>query len=459
MQPLEIAPAPPATPAPVNVTYPLKIFLSHKLGPSKAKAERIAAALSLFAGDKLRITCSATFAKGIDWEETIKRELKAAHWFILIYDGPDVNHDWCLFEAGFFLANDPGRKLICLHDPRHSLPPPLRQFVDVPARAEEVMSLFQEIYFNPPWAIKPELLLANGPLPDYVNRIVKEINGQDILSQFTLSPTFTFQIRNENISLLSEGIIDDNAEISGDGAWEAIFGKPDATISWTWKGITDGLDDWQAWAYQLAGMMAEAITTISVNNPSTALRVRLKNGQESIYRVLIRRMERTTEAYRFTFGAAEIVTSYRPGDAASRTKIFHLYNLAWFFKENFLKTHLAALEEQVLMKALPPDFLPKRIKNIRDDLKALHAEAQVRGIEDNARVVNAFRPELRAPVAAALQETWPLLDQALQEACSAAKPSLTALIKALREMKPINTFFLKSCLEELQVLEELPGAG
>lgn len=127
----------------------LTIFLSHKLGASAAKAKRIAAALSVLAAERMKVIYSANFERGDSWEADIRVGLERADWFIFLYEGPGVNHDWMLYEAGWFrarMAGDSNKKLICLHDPRHDLPAPLRGFASVPARDEELKQLFQQMY-------------------------------------------------------------------------------------------------------------------------------------------------------------------------------------------------------------------------------------------------------------------------------------------------------------------------
>src|SRR6185436_8713169 len=115
-------------------------------------------------------------------------------------DGPDANHDWCLWEAGYFRKGMGGdlKKLICLHDPRHNLPGPLRGFTSVPAVEDEVYHLFRQIYLDQPWAIRPELFAQEGQeeVREKVRRIVRDVgHEEEIEAQFTLSPTFTFHVK------------------------------------------------------------------------------------------------------------------------------------------------------------------------------------------------------------------------------------------------------------------------
>src|SRR5690349_16965854 len=98
----------------------LCIFLSHKLGDSERNARRVAGDLAMFGGRSVSVLCSANFERGEEWEPKIREGLVKADWLILLYTGPTVEWDWCLYETGFFRALMEGhseksvRRLICL---------------------------------------------------------------------------------------------------------------------------------------------------------------------------------------------------------------------------------------------------------------------------------------------------------------------------------------------------------
>lgn len=438
----------------------LRIFLSHKLGKSKEKAQKVATALSILANDRMTICYSANFDRGDQWENKIREGLDSSDWFILLYDGPDVNHDWCLWEAGYFRANmksNPDKRLICLHDPRHNIPGPLRGFTPVPARQDEVYDLFRQIYLDEPWKIRPELFAQEGQdeIREKVRRIIKELtHEQEIEAQFPLSPSITFHVKRQDANELEKGIIPNNTIVSGDGAWEVVFGKLNATVAWSWKQLQEGLVDWEPWAHQLAGMMDDAYKFQIVSQPSMKFRIKLKDESEAIYRVILRRLERTSEELSFTFAVAKIITSYRPQNHINETRIFHLYNMAWFFRRHFLEKHLEALKELNVLTNPSKTKIEEEIRSIIDDKKALLAEAQTRGIEDPARIIQAFDEPLKREVSIALQETWPLLDAALTTATGRQPHNLGAIINAIDSMKDINSYFLRVCLESLRNLSK-----
>jgi hypothetical protein len=78
----------------------LRIFLSHKLGDFERHARIVAGALALFGGTNVTVSYSGDFERGVEWEPKIREGLTKAHWLILLYTGPNVDWDWCLYETG-----------------------------------------------------------------------------------------------------------------------------------------------------------------------------------------------------------------------------------------------------------------------------------------------------------------------------------------------------------------------
>jgi hypothetical protein len=201
--------------------------------------------------------------------------------------------------------------------------------------------------------------------------------------------------------------------------------------------------------------MDEAFQFLSIPHASIARRIKTRSGSESIYRVILRRLEKTIEECRFTFAAAKIITSYQPENHVAETRIFHLYNMAWFFRRQFLEKHLQTLSELNLTNP-SIDRLDEEIHSINDDMKALHAEAQVRGVENPAHLIQAFPKALQSRVTEALQDIWPKLDEALKAACNQRPHNLKAIIDAISAMNEINAFFLQTSLKELVKLGPKP---
>ena len=81
----------------------LVVFISHKL-QSKERVKKIAAALSAFGGPRIQMHYSGKYPKGINYRQQIEKDLTAASWLILLYEGAELQWEWCLFEVGFFTA-------------------------------------------------------------------------------------------------------------------------------------------------------------------------------------------------------------------------------------------------------------------------------------------------------------------------------------------------------------------
>jgi len=145
----------------------LVIFISHRL-ESGEKARGIARALSAFGGPRIRVHFSGQYGPGIDARSHIERDLAEASWFILLYEGPQFEWAWCLFETGFFKAKmtdsktDP--RFFFLHSPEHEVPHTFQDLNSLPATPQKLEELFRDIYENKPWAINPNVFQENGEL-------------------------------------------------------------------------------------------------------------------------------------------------------------------------------------------------------------------------------------------------------------------------------------------------------
>ena len=151
----------------------LAVFISHKLQSSDS-AREIAVALSAFGGAGIRMHYSGKYPSGINYRQQIENDLTDASWLILLYEGPQFEWDWCLFEIGFFSAKMDSKKdpkLICLHDPEHGVPAPIQDFNSLPATPKKLKDFFRQIYVDEPWKIYPNVCQENE---DLVNTNIKK---------------------------------------------------------------------------------------------------------------------------------------------------------------------------------------------------------------------------------------------------------------------------------------------
>jgi hypothetical protein len=452
----------------------IQIFLSHKKGDFDRNAQRIAGDLALFGGKNVKIICSANFEPGIQWEQNIRKGLAKANWLILVYTGPHTDWGWCLFETGFFsaLINDtevPPRRLICLHDPVHSVPAPLRGFVAVPATKENIILLFQDIYLNDPWKISPMIFRDNiGAVNDAAARISKAATaGGGPQFNVQVAPLINIRIKKSEIDTLQEKGIPQDAPVTGEGTWETIFGKPEATAGWTWGDLTRGIDKISAWEYQLCAMMVEAAHRKSVQYPSIAIRISIK-GQEAsqgIYRIGLRRISGyENEDYEFVFVLSRVRTAFEPSDNAGETMVYHLFNLAWHFRRRFIEYHrnkmqeFAEEQESMVHAGRQGELnceVAEAVNSISLDLKALEADAQVRGIDGKLSTLRKiFKEGDRQKFDHLMGVEWPPLYGQLQNSLKENPPKPRELHTILTKMDPINAWFCKSSTKLLDDLAQ-----
>ena len=229
------------------MNHELQIFLSHKKGDSERNAQHIAGDLALFGGPNVKVICSANFEPGENWEQKIRQGLTNSSWLVLLYTGPHTEWDWCLFETGFFRAlmgEQESRRLICLHDPLFAVPAPLRSFVSAPAVEEKVFELFEDIYLHDPWKINPRIFENNrDAVNDAARRICEAARfGAGPKHSLRLAPLVNVRIKKNQIHELDRGRIPSSATVTGEGGWETVFGKPEATAGWTWGELMGGID-------------------------------------------------------------------------------------------------------------------------------------------------------------------------------------------------------------------------
>ena len=451
----------------------LLIFLSHKKGDSERNARRIAGDLALFGGTNVKVICSANFEPGEQWEHNIRDGLTKANWLILLYTGPHTEWDWCLFETGFFRAlmddKNPWRRLICLHDPVHPVPAPLRGFVSVPATEDKIFELFEDIYSNDPWKLSPLIFRDNlDAVRDAVRRVRDACRlGGGPKYNLQIAPLINIRIKKTEIPDLERGAVPVSTPVTGEGAWETVFGKPEATAGWCWGELTEGVEKISAWEYQICWMMVEAVRRRSVQFPSIAIRVSIRGaeGTPDIYRIGLRRVAEYDNDFEFVFVLSRIRTPFEPSEDDRETMLYHLFNMAWHFRRRFIEHHrktmeeLAALRGSMQATGRQADFvvdLNEAVKTLRVDLKSLEADAQVRGLDRSVQIRRAFDNAERGKLDKLLDIEWPPLHRRLDDAIRNENPQPAEIYAILSEMEPINRWFCQNAIRQLsQIAAEL----
>lgn len=256
----------------------------------------------------------------------------------------------------------------------------------------------------------------------------------------------------DQLKTLHEGQIPQEADVSGDGGWEAVFGAPVPTARCKWWDIVRRLESPEPWIYPLATLMWQAYDRQRIQYPSVGVRIKFADEDVNEYRVFrfcLEKVDVTADEAHFAFAAAAIVVPYEPAHDPAETRLYHLFNLAWFFRRRLLERELAKLDFELLNKPSNQLELKKIIREIGSDFRTLLADAQVRGMEQQAAVIQSFDSPLREEVMPKLYEEWPKLYNELLGHLKVGESAAELISQTLHNMEPINRFFLKVSLGEL----------
>jgi hypothetical protein len=198
--------------------------------------------------------------------------------------------------------------------------------------------------------------------------------------------------------------------------------------------------------------MWQAYDRQRVQYPSVGVRIKFSNEDAAEYRVFrlcLQKVDVTADVATFAFAAAAVIVPYEPATSPTETRLYHLYNLAWFFRRRLLERELNKLQSEILNRPRNKLALEKIICEISNDFRTLLADAQVRGMDQQATVIQAFDSPLREEVMTKLYEEWPKLYTELLSNLTAGESAAERISETLHKMEPINRFFLKMSIEEL----------
>jgi hypothetical protein len=169
-------------------------------------------------------------------------------------------------------------------------------------------------------------------------------------------PSFTVQIPIDQLEGLQNGTIPLEAGLCGEGRWDEIFGLPVPTVRCRWGDVVTKLKSPEPWIYPLAVLMWQAYKGEPIQYPSVGVRVKFikqSQGDYDVYRLCLTRVTETsvkdekggiTLQAHFTFAMAAIVVPYEPANNPKETGLYHLFNLAWFFRRRLLDRELETLD-------------------------------------------------------------------------------------------------------------------
>ena len=152
------------------------VFLSHKHDDYLA-ATRVTTKLQEYGGDNLEVHLSELIPAGEQWNLKIHQWLQDSDWLLLLYTGPGVEWDWCLYETGFFAGvhGIATKRLVCLHRDGVTLPDPLKAWEAVTEK--NCVALLSEIFREAPRpGAKPiNSKITDETLKDLANCIMRAV--------------------------------------------------------------------------------------------------------------------------------------------------------------------------------------------------------------------------------------------------------------------------------------------
>src|ERR1700751_4271525 len=157
--------------------------------------------------------------------------------------------------------------------------------------------------------------------------------------------------------------------------------------------VVKKLESPEPWIYPLATLMWEAYDRQVLQYPSVGLRIKFSNEGDAdyhVFRLCLQKVDVTADAATFVFAAAAVNVPYEPARNPKETRLYHLYNLAWFFRRRLLERVLTKLDDELLNRPRNKLALQKIIGEINNDFRTMLADAQVRGMEQQAAVVSCF---------------------------------------------------------------------
>jgi hypothetical protein len=240
--------------------------------------------------------------------------------------------------------------------------------------------------------------------------------------------------------------------LQGQGGWEAIFGKPVTNVCYKWRDVVRELESPDPWIYPLAALMWQAYDGQRVEYPSVGVRIKFSNqcvDEYRVFRLSLQKVDLKGDEANFSFAAAAVVVPYEPASNPTETRLYHLYNLAWFFRRRLLERELTKLDTELLNMPRKQAEIEKIIREISNDFRTMLADAQGRGMEQQARVIQAFASPLREEVKTKLYTEWPTLYEELLANLKVGESAAERISETLHKMEPINHFFLKVSIEEL----------
>ena len=220
------------------------IFVSHK-HDDRLAAMQIKTKFEDLGGDRLDVYVSELIPAGEQWDPKIHQWLKESDWLLLLYTGPGVEWDWCLYETGFFAGSHDtsNKRLVCLHRAGVELPGPLQAWEAV--TEENCDALLDAIFRKPaqPGAKPLHARIADQTLKTLAHEIMDGLTEKPTPTVFTPYVELLLEDRHKR-ELLSTRKLPGDVAITVDVKAREIFGVADTVRGQAvcWSDIATGLE-------------------------------------------------------------------------------------------------------------------------------------------------------------------------------------------------------------------------
>ena len=220
------------------------IFVSHK-HDDRLAAMHIKSRFEELGGDRLDVYVSELIPTGEQWDPKIHQWLKESDWLLLLYTGPGVEWDWCLYETGFFAGSHETntKRLVCLHREGVELPGPLKGWEA--ATEENCEGLLDEIFRKTSYPGGKPLnsRVADQTLKGLAREIMDGFTDKPKPTVFTPYVELLVEDRHKR-ELLSTRKLPGDIAVTLDGKAREIFGVADTVRGQTvcWADIAAGLE-------------------------------------------------------------------------------------------------------------------------------------------------------------------------------------------------------------------------
>ncbi len=423
----------------------LHVFVSHKLKDRKL-AKIIESKLGFLGGAKLEIFLSEKIEFGNDWDDEVHAALERSDWLFLLYTDPTAEWDWCLYETGYFSAGIKAGKHapICLHSPDVVPPKPVKRWKTVPADAENVVTLLNQLYGEPPRKGVPPIR------PDLLDRYRDHLinTAEDIVAAFGAKPQqfwwpkfFRITLEGDQIEALRrDGHIAEDAAITSDIASLQLFNLH--TDRCAWSDITSELTAESGhWLDALAHTLRHAVQK---KEPNFSIPRFYAPGNRQLYRPVVYRLDcNSNDTVCFKILLVKVTDTRRAPHVGDFWNVSELLRMAQDFRWDVIDEFTGEVRRLMLTSAADPAVLSDCLYRLKTSVERVELDAMQRGYQVKENVKNFFESEEDRNTVDAINDRWRGVREKIMTAV--VDNDLENAGAGLEDMRQLNKEFMRVC--------------